>query len=144
MRPAFNTKIWQFPPDPWKKINELGMDYPQCAHKLLNSIKIRQSHHCLIFIMEIPIPGKTVIILKWGPGYQQGWHWARCGGCTDDTYLRKRTTVLPVTIWFLPFFLASSINDRHWHRLQHNRFKSPMPNTIITDDYSTGNNRGGV
>ena len=30
-------------------------------------IKIRWSHDCLIFIMEIPIPGRTVFILRWGP-----------------------------------------------------------------------------
>ena len=28
-------------------------------------IKIRQSHDCLIFIMQIPIPGKMVFILRW-------------------------------------------------------------------------------
>ena len=40
-------------------------------------IKIRWSHDHLIFIMEIPIPGKTVFILRWGPGRQR---WDRIAG----------------------------------------------------------------
>ena len=31
-------------------------------------MNIRQSDNSLVFIMEIPIPGKTVFILRRGPG----------------------------------------------------------------------------
>ena len=38
-------------------------------------LKVRQSHDCLILNMGIPIPGKTVFILRQGPEYQQPWYW---------------------------------------------------------------------
>ena len=43
--------------------------YKQHLTSIGNTIlKIRQSHDCFIFIMEIPITGKTVFILKQGSG----------------------------------------------------------------------------
>ena len=37
-------------------------------------VMIRQSHNCLIFVMEIPIPWKTLFILRQGPGCSdQSW-----------------------------------------------------------------------
>ena len=59
-------------------------------------IKIKRSHDHLIFIMEIPIPGKMVFILRWGPDVQNQnntFHWLYLTVNHHKSYHCKRQAV---------------------------------------------------
>ena len=63
---------------------------------LIPIIKIRQFHKCLIIIMGIPIPGRTVsvFILKWGPGTS-----------VLSTRIQETYSIFGFSSWLLPFVL---------------------------------------
>ena len=67
----------------------LNMNISSYLYKGTPIIKIRRSHDLLIFIMEIPIPGKTVFILRRGPGFQCPAQWSVTETCGS-----------PLGIWY--------------------------------------------